>query len=108
MKRLLVVLALLLSCITLSHAAEISARFGDAVVTLTDTPCDSKAVLGNIKEEYRSKVFNGTVQMTPADKPAALCWMLLPDDGVVFVIDESGGSGPLPMQAFMKQPDESI
>lgn len=108
MKRLLISLALLLLCITPSHAAEISAYFDDAVVTLTDTPCNSKAVLDSVKEEYRPKFFNGTAQMTPADKPIALCWMLFPDDGVVLIVDEHGDYGPIPLQAFMKQPDKSF
>lgn len=108
MKRLLCSLALLLSCITPSYADEISAHFGDAVVTLTDTLCSSSLALDMANAEYHSKFFNGTVRMTPADKPVALCWMAFPEDDVVLVIDEEGDYGFLPIQAFMAQPGNGI
>lgn len=106
MKRLLVVFALLFSCLTPSYADEIKAEIGDATVTLSDVPCDSKAVLDNVKDEYRSEFQNGSAAF--ADHSVKFCWMLVPSEGAVFIMDESGNYGAIPLQAFMQRKDEGI
>lgn len=91
---------------------------GETVITLTDDKCENPKILANIKPEYQSNFQSGSVsfpvesKVTPEgklehkNKKIALCWALNPQSpSNVFVIDEDGDFGEIPIIVFATKPD---
>lgn len=96
MKTLLACLLLVASAV---HAAEVEIRLSKGVVRLTDKPCTEAKVASQIKPEYQAQFRAGTIVWEGVK--LSLCWVVDPSDSTqVFVIDETGDRGTLPIAAF--------
>ena len=67
-------------------------------VTLFDAPCKNAVILDRIKEEHQASFRAGRAEYK--DEIRGLCWRVAPDRGVVFVIDDMGEMGVVPLAAF--------
>jgi len=102
MKKLLAILALLVSLpaqgATLSAEIETNG-FGLVTMTLFDTPCERGLVLAQLKKEWHQKFQKAEAKL--ADGTILnLCWSGEGHPGYVFVLDENGISGNLPLELF--------
>jgi hypothetical protein len=98
MKTLILTLVLLL-CAAPVTAAEVQFAFSKGVVKLSDKACTEAKVTALIKPEFQSQFRAGTIVWEGT--PLALCWTIDPSDPAnVFVIDETGDRGTLPIAAF--------
>lgn len=70
----------------------------DMTVVLHKTPCTDAKSLSIVRPEMRSRFFAADLTW----KGAAIkgCWSPLPDSAEVFMIDETGDYGMLPMSGF--------
>ena len=91
--------------IPFSNAASLTWTFEGNTVILNDTPCQEKKVLEKIKPEYHNIFQSGTV-VFKGDK-LNLCWTpSQTQPGYIYVMDETGDYGTIPMDAF--RPREAI
>jgi len=109
MRKRLAILLLSLSCF--ATAAEYKATvdtvgFGPITVTITDAPCTVGLVLAQIPKEFHGAFQNGIVQGATLSRK--MCWSAevavgeLPA-GHLFLIDELGDTGRLPIEAFLPE-----
>ncbi len=75
---------------------------GGVTVTITDSPCSLKSVLDMIREEKRKDYQDGFAVFP--DRKVRLCWSGKAERGVIFVVDEEGDYGPIPLEAFSPAP----
>mgnify|MGYP001588335154 CR=1 FL=1 len=106
MKRLILLLALVG---TPAMGAEIVATFalmtgGNAVVTLTDTPCSNATVLTFLKPEKHQFYQAGNWKFP--ERAYELCWRVSSNNQQVWIMDEEGEAVQFPLGAFA--PKESI
>lgn len=103
MKNILVALCLA-ACSTLTHAEDITATFessyGPTTLILSDTPCTNKTVLESIKAEFQPLFQAGSV--SAPDIKRVLCWAIPPGEPGVFLIDDAGEIGNVPLEIFTK------
>lgn len=98
MKNLIAVLALV-SGAAIAAPVEYEIRFSKGVVRLTDKPCTEAKVASQIKPEYQAQFRAGTIVWEGVK--LSLCWVIDPSDPThVFLIDETGDRGTLPIAAF--------
>lgn len=71
-------------------------------ITLFDTPCISKKVAAAHPQKDMSEGLAASVMYK--GKIYEACWVFLPQHGVVYVIDEDGGEGPVNPQHFKEVP----
>ena len=93
----------LLACLLLSAsvatAAEVEIRLSKGVVRLSDQACVDSKVTALIKPEFQSQFRAGTLVWEGVK--LSLCWVIDPSDPKqVFLIDETGDRGTLPIAAF--------
>ena len=96
MKTLLACLLLVASTV---HAAEVEIRLSKGVVRLSDKACADPKVASLIKPEFQGQFRAGTIVWEGVK--LSLCWVIDPSDPKqVFLIDETGDRGTLPIAAF--------
>ena len=99
MKKLIAVLVLVSGT---ASAAEFEFQYSKGVVRLSDKACSSAKVAPKIKPEYIGQFRAGVIVWEGV--ALELCWTVDPTDQTkVFVIDETGDRGSLPMGAFKKR-----
>jgi len=102
MKTLLAILALLVSLPV--QGAILSAQietnvFGLVTMTLFDTPCERGLVLAQLQKQWHKKFQKAEAKL--ADGTVMnLCWSGEADPGFVFVLDETGMHGSIPLELF--------
>ena len=91
--------ALLLAVFGIANAAPIAMvlETPDLKLRLFATPCVAPAILKQIKPELREKFRAGNE--TDHGRDLELCWVIA-DEANVFIVDEDGDSGSVPMSAF--------
>lgn len=96
MKKLIAVLVLVSGA---ASAAEFEFQYSKGVVRISDQVCASAKVTPRIKPEFLGYFRAGVIVWE--GKALDLCWTIDPEDRTkVFVIDETGDRGSLPMGAF--------
>lgn len=95
-----IVATLLLLVLSQFAHADGVARTGDGnMVVFRDAPCATEKVLAQIKPEYRDQFKQAAILWQ--GKGYAACWAPDPrNPGTVFVADETGDSGSIPLQAI--------
>lgn len=92
-------LAFLVAALIVAPAQADAVYSGPAgYVRLSDVPCAHGQVLALVKEDYRPKFRHGW--MAYRGRQLALCWIL--DGDSVFVVDQDGDSGRLPVAKFKR------
>lgn len=91
--------AVLLAVAGIAHSAPIAMvlETPDLTLRLFSTPCVAPAVLKQIKPELRERFRAGNE--TDHGRDLELCWVIA-DPETVFIVDEDGDSGAVPMAAF--------
>ena len=96
MKTLLACLLLLASA---ASAADVEFKYSRGVIRLSDQACSDAKVVKLIKPEFLAYFRAGYI--TFDGQRLALCWAPDPQDRTsLFVIDETGDRGPIPMSVF--------
>lgn len=98
MKRALLAL-LLAGCATNPAVTSVSGmtEYGTEV-TLFDAPCQTAVILDRIQEEHQASYRAGRAEFK--GEVRLLCWRLAREHGIVFVIDDTGVMGGVPLAAF--------
>jgi hypothetical protein len=92
-------LACLLLMASVASAAEVEIRLSKGTVRLSHAACAEAKVVSQIKPEFQSQFRAGTIVWEGVK--LALCWTIDPTDATqVFLIDETGDRGTLPVAAF--------
>jgi len=90
--------AVLLSVVSLAHAASARMDAGGLTVILSADPCTEAKVLSFIQDQYHGMFRKADVIYQ--GKALKACWMALPDRRSVLVADETGDYGAVPIALF--------
>jgi hypothetical protein len=103
-KFLLTIFLAFLAAVAIAAAPvnELEAKSGETVVRISGANCTNKAVLDNLKPEFRAQFKRAEVRNS--GKPTAACWTM--DARGVFIMLENGDGGYVPPEAF--KPVETI
>lgn len=101
-----VMLGIVLVCQLLMPVTIVMAQTPDATIklsrgsiTLQQTPCTAAKVIARLNAEFVSQFREAKVVWD--GKPLAACWAIDPSaPGFVFLIDETGDNGMIPLKAF--------
>ena len=99
LSKIILVLSILVLSFSLSakpQVEELEAKSGDVTIRITSKPCTNKAVLEQLKPEFKPKFRQAEIRVSGKTTPA--CWVGSPEG--IFILTETGDNGYIAPEQF--------